>query len=395
MTPRAHCVGLAATVVLALVAADHARVPVSGSLFESPAVAPAVLPALSSEAVAAGATADWWSQVHADLAVREYEASVSAAGLQAPNRAQNLRTYFRSGGIEVVPRTDGGEPAWRLALTVRHSGRPGAMVDVPPAEPDAAGARVSYARPGFVEWYENRRDGLEQGFTVEHAPVGAGPLRIESELGGTRLRAEQTDDYCTVRFINARGMVVLEYGKVAVWDAAGRELAARLEVGEGRLGIVVADAGARYPITVDPVMTTPAWAIVGDQDDKLGFCVAPAGDVNADGFSDVIVGCPGRNLDQGCVWVYYGSAAGLSSSDSWTAAGEETGDWFGSRVASAGDVNRDGYADIIVGALYLRRRRPREGLCVPWIGVGGCRDAIVDRGGRRVEPPRGERGDCR
>jgi hypothetical protein len=82
--------------------------------------------------------------------------------------------------------------------------------------------------------------------------------------------------------------------------------------------------------------------------------VASAGDVNGDGFPDLIVGAPAHDAaaGPGCgkVFVYYGSADVLPSSPSWTAEGEQTGSLFGAAVASAGDVNGDGFGDIVIGA---------------------------------------------
>ena len=55
---------------------------------------------------------DWWPQVRANLEAREYHASRGKMGLQAPNRAQNLRTYFSDDHIEVVPRSE-STASWR------------------------------------------------------------------------------------------------------------------------------------------------------------------------------------------------------------------------------------------------------------------------------------------
>ena len=49
--------------------------------------------------------------------------------------------------------------------------------------------------------------------------------------------------------------------------------------------------------------------------------------------------------------MYYGSAGGLSASPTWTAEGDQVNAFFGDSVATAGDVNGDGYADVIVGAI--------------------------------------------
>jgi PKD repeat protein len=95
---------------------------------------------------------------------------------------------------------------------------------------------------------------------------------------------------------------------------------------------------------------SPAWTAIGDDfSDHFGCSVATAGDVNGDGFADVIVGGWGYNDKQGKAYLYTGSASGLSPSPSWTATGEDTSAGFGSSVATAGDVNGDGYSDVIVG----------------------------------------------
>lgn len=81
--------------------------------------------------------------------------------------------------------------------------------------------------------------------------------------------------------------------------------------------------------------------------DHFGFCVASAGDVNGDGFDDVIVGK--NRSDIGRVYVYFGGVTMDSTPDAdWVCP--SPGDNFGKSVASAGDVNGDGYSDIIVGA---------------------------------------------
>ncbi len=98
------------------------------------------------------------------------------------------------------------------------------------------------------------------------------------------------------------------------------------------------------------VVTTPAWEDTGTAEDYFGSSVASAGDVNGDGYSDVIVGASVWHTGTGKAYVYYGSITNLSEVPDWTAEGENLYDHFGNSVASAGDVNGDGYADVIVGA---------------------------------------------
>src|SRR3990167_6429141 len=90
--------------------------------------------------------------------------------------------------------------------------------------------------------------------------------------------------------------------------------------------------------------------------DQLGYSVA-SGDVNNDGFYDVIVGANLENSgggDAGAVYIFYGSSSMASSIDASTAdvkiIGEAAFDYFGNSVAS-GDVNNDGFDDIVAGAI--------------------------------------------
>ncbi len=97
-----------------------------------------------------------------------------------------------------------------------------------------------------------------------------------------------------------------------------------------------------------------AWMAEGDTDDlKLGSSLAGAGDVDGDGFADVIVGAPFYEDTlalEGGAFVYTGSASGLSAAPAWTASGGQATAMFGVRVEAAGDPNGDGYADVVVGS---------------------------------------------
>src|SRR5512137_987649 len=105
----------------------------------------------------------------------------------------------------------------------------------------------------------------------------------------------------------------------------------------GRLSSVVISVVALCLVVVSSASAaiTSTWAVWGGVTNGFyGYAVSDAGDVNGDGYADIIVGAHG----EGKAYVYYGSAGGLSGSPNWTASG--TG-MFGQAVSTAGDVNGD------------------------------------------------------
>src|SRR5688572_4408376 len=95
----------------------------------------------------------------------------------------------------------------------------------------------------------------------------------------------------------------------------------------------------------DPLGATPY--------SHFGIAVAPAGDVDNDGDGDVLVGAPGAGDDPhfnaGRVFLYKGSPQGLADAPSWSWSPPQVDAYAGSALAPAGDVNGDGYHDVIVG----------------------------------------------
>jgi len=118
--------------------------------------------------------------------------------------------------------------------------------------------------------------------------------------------------------------------------------------------------------------TTPAWTAQGDQEGALqGHALASAGDVNGDGYADVLVG--GFKWDdawqeEGKAELYLGSAGGLSTTPDWTVVGGHEFAWLGYAVAGAGDVNGDGYADILIGAQGYDDDVADEGAALLFLG---------------------------
>ena len=314
---------------------------------------------------------DWQAQVLAGIQAAEYTYSETERGVfSAPNRSQDLRSRFDEAGLEVVSRTKGGADqagGFTLGMSLERWGAPGELVPVGAPHVAARGNRIDLARAEIVEWYVNSPRGLEQGFDVPAPPTGVDGgrgLLLELSLRGSLL-AELGDDRRSIEFRSAGGALVLRYAGLVVWDAGERPLDADLALEGDRLRIRIDDRGARYPVTVDPLMTSPSWTAESDQTSAFfGFSVASAGDVNGDGFDDVIVGAPlfdNGQFDEGRAFVYHGSATGLATTAGWIAESDQAVASFGWSVASAGDVNGDGFDDVIVGALFFDNGQTDEG----------------------------------
>jgi Ca2+-binding RTX toxin-like protein len=124
-------------------------------------------------------------------------------------------------------------------------------------------------------------------------------------------------------------------------------------------------AGASYVIFGKTTSTavnlaslgTGGFAITGAAgNDLAGTSVSLAGDVNDDGLADVVVGASSANGGTGAAYVVFGKnsngAIALSSlgSAGFAVNGATAGDGLGKAVAGAGDVNNDGFTDVIIGA---------------------------------------------
>jgi hypothetical protein len=93
------------------------------------------------------------------------------------------------------------------------------------------------------------------------------------------------------------------------------------------------------------------------QGDLFGWDVSSAGDVNNNGSVDLIIGAPGTNSNTGAAYIFYDLDSLPSFLDSSNAdvilLGQGAGDEFGFSVSDAGDLNTDGFDDIIVGAPFV------------------------------------------
>ena len=137
------------------------------------------------------------------------------------------------------------------------------------------------------------------------------------------------------------------YGDVVIgtprWNAPGPvAVAGKISVFHG------GPAGLPASPTYERLAPTPT------ANARFGFAVATAGDVNGDGYDDVVVGAPshttGGLTGRGAAYVFLGGASGLAAAPATTLLGAQAGANFGKAVSTAGDVDGDGFADVLVGA---------------------------------------------
>ena len=184
-----------------------------------------------------------------------------------------------------------------------------------------------------------------------------------------------------------------EIGTDAVWQVGGAEAGDYLGYSIATAGDVNGDgygdviigaprhsnpqvyegAAFLYLGSAGGLSTAPAWSYESNQIGAgFGICVAPAGDVNNDGYADVIVGADTYDIGQseeGCAFVFLGSSSGLAPTPIWTGQGDQAGAQYGLCVATAGDVNGDGYDDILVGAPFYDNSSSDDGRAYLYYGA--------------------------
>ncbi|MBL8681315.1 MAG: VCBS repeat-containing protein [Myxococcales bacterium] len=183
------------------------------------------------------------------------------------------------------------------------------------------------------------------------APLGTSP--VWQFYVGTR-RATSTED------------TVL--GKVMDLNGDGRADLVATSRAPDEVGIYYGSA-AGFAASPNVVLSAPMGA------SSFGSALDAAGDINGDGFGDLVVGA--ASATSGRAFVYFGSATGVATTPSVSLMGAG-GDEFGTGVSGVGDVDRDGYGDFAVGA---------PNAMVPGLGAAGTATVFLGRATMPITGP--------
>lgn len=337
-----------------------------------------------------------------------------------------LRFLFRDGGLTVTPPLSGPdasadcepglgvqaesnwrepqwpEPPWRWGLRLLGYAAVADGADLAAAgglelePPQVAvdGQRLRLDRGALIEWYENRATGLKQGFTLRRPPRPDAAEQLVLRLaleGGLHALWEQPGR--SLAFYTPAGDYALSYRDLQVLDARGRSLPSRLVLkpnqgagAQGRapewLEIRIDATGARWPLTVDPVLFSEQRisSLGGEGGDFFGWSLALSGD-------RALVGAwldDARARDAGAAYLFQKASSGWRLEAKLTAADAQAGDFFGAAVAIDGDR-------LLIGA-------PLAGEAAYFRGDTGAAYLFERQGGRwrqqqKLVPKRAASGD--
>jgi len=315
-------------------------------------------------------TDEWYNQATAWLEQQQNNfRKLDDVTYGAVNSENRFGSIITASGYTVKNIAKGQEDAWQSSFELLSINN--APFSSKGSVPNLADNRLTFEKPSITVEYLNSKQGMRQNFIIKEKPENSQNLSLAIRVSTT---LNVSVDKAKLALTDAQGATKLVYDELKVWDATHKLLNAWMELQDNMLTIVVDDANATYPVTVDPLNHSPSWTDNGNgllfpllndltAHVLFGFSVGNGGDLNADGYGDIIIGAPGyvdilnvsagtfNLVSVGAAFIYYGSASGPSATPGEVLQPTSVaGALMGYSVSCAGDVNGDGYKDVVVGA---------------------------------------------
>jgi hypothetical protein len=319
---------------------------------------------------------DVLSGIYRDIEHREYYISYDEISKkwQSPNRRHNIRSFYEPGKWVMQNRIDSIGQNWHLQVITKGIYADGSILSKPEQGTKAITRNdtIEFIHTNFTEQYVNNKQGIRQNFIIHKALENTRQVEVKLQFKGFDIKKLSKT---SIELKNNNQLIT--YSDLKVWDSKGKMIAAQMEANGDELSLVVNMKGASFPITIDPIIENGNSSIEvttlesNQASAYMGNSVSVAGDVNGDGYSDVIVGAylyDNGQANEGIAFVYHGSASGLSTTASATLECNQASAKMGFSVSGAGDLNGDGYDDIIVGADYYDNGQTNEGVVFVYHG---------------------------
>ncbi len=259
------------------------------------------------------------------------------AAWHAPNRVAGYDAYVTEAGVSIAINDK-----TYVSLHLQSLGYGQGLQAVRPGTVSGGERTINIERAGGVqEWFVNRTDGLEHGFTLSEPPGTRqqdAPLRLAMQVSkGWQAVASEDGQRVTLR--NDGGQAV-EYSQLVVRDARGLNISAKLTVADEQVVIEVEDHDAQYPLMIDPIFTLQQRlaAADGSGGDFFGHAVALDGNT-------ALIGAPYDNQSRGSAYVFVRNGGTWTQQARLFAQDGGSFDYFGGAVALKGDT-------ALVGAVY-------------------------------------------
>ena len=309
---------------------------------------------------------NWYKAVKENIEKTTYYivADKGAKIFSSANIAQNIKANYNQTKVTLQPlqsieKKHTANNDWQLNINVNGLFADGQLISNTSDQTNNAASNADDVEYNFGNaysiQYHNDAKGVRQNFLIKEKPApNVREIKVSLKAEGSWVVNKVHDKELHFAKQNSKGELEskIVYNDLKVWDATGKPLPAKMEVkADNNFEIHANVENAVYPVTIDPLSSTPSSTLAGTAVGSFfAGSIASAGDVNGDGYSDVIVGSVGVSGNTGAAYIFLGSASGLSASPATTLNGIAALDSFGISVSSAGDINGDGFSDVIVGA---------------------------------------------